>query len=69
MNTAPISIAADLATHLVGVREMLAPIIEASVGYRHQLIDAGFTPCAASAMAADFHRMVTTLITEKSVKA
>lgn len=54
---------------LATVTEMLAPLREAVVGYRRSLIDAGLDPVAASACAADFHRLVVTQMLAAAGKA
>jgi hypothetical protein len=47
-----------LASGIAQVREYLAPIDEAALGYRRQLEQAGWSPTAAEKMALAFHAML-----------
>lgn len=47
-----------LAEAIAGIKQVLAPIDEATIGYRKQLEEAGWSPTAAEHMALEFHRML-----------
>lgn len=47
-----------LAAAIIGVNHLLAPVLEATNGYRAQLVEAGYGKQAAESMAADYHRHV-----------
>jgi hypothetical protein len=46
----------QLAEGIAQLREMLAPIDEAAVGYRKHLEEQGWSPTIAEHMAFEFHR-------------
>lgn len=48
----------QLAEGIATMREMLAPIDEATAGYRKQLEAAGWSPTAAETMALQFHALL-----------
>ena len=48
----------DFATAIAQMRDILAPIDEAVLGYRKQLEEEGWSPTAAETMALEFHRML-----------
>ncbi|GGK61343.1 hypothetical protein Sme01_03040 [Sphaerisporangium melleum] len=53
----PDDVAHKLAQAVAQMREMLAPLDEATLGYRRQLEETGWSPEAAEEMALSFHRM------------
>lgn len=53
----PDEVAHQLAQAVAQMREMLAPVDEATLGYRRQLEENGWSPEAAEEMALSFHRM------------
>lgn len=48
-------LAASLAMAMVSIRVMFGPVIEAVIGYRRSMIEAGFTPGRAETMALEYH--------------
>lgn len=54
--------AATMAGLLAQMGEVMAPVREASIGYRAGLIADGFPPEEASRMAADYHGYVVTML-------
>lgn len=51
------------------VLEMMAPLREATIGYRAQMIDHGMDDESASRCAADFHRMTIEMTLDAQRKA
>lgn len=58
----PSKAVADMATAFVQVGELMRPILEASAGYRAQVIAAGFCVDAADMMAVEYHAALLALI-------
>jgi hypothetical protein len=58
------SVEAAVAEAIANVRDMFAPVREATTGYRSQLITEGITSTEADRMAADFHHMLMTIVTK-----
>lgn len=54
----PHEVANELAQAVAQVREMLAPVDEATLGYRRQLEENGWSPQAAEQMALSFHTLL-----------
>ena len=54
----PHEMANQLAQAIAGIKQVLAPIDEATSGYRTQLEAAGWSSHAAEKMALEFHRML-----------
>lgn len=52
------AMANQLAEAIAGIKQVLAPIDEATSGYRKQLEAAGWSSYAAEKMALEFHRML-----------
>lgn len=57
-----------MAEGLVAMSDIFAPMREAAVGYRAQMMEVGFPEDAAASMAADFHRSAMQLITANLLK-
>lgn len=53
---------AAVAIAIAQVRDMFAPVREATSGYRTSLLSEGISPGAADMMTADFHHMLTALV-------
>lgn len=51
-----------VAEAIAQVRDMFAPVREATIGYRTQLISEGVATGAADMMSADFHHMLTAVV-------
>lgn len=51
-----------LAAAMTGLNETIAPIREATLGYRQSLIDAGMGKEAADKCAADYHAWVMAML-------
>jgi hypothetical protein len=43
---------------LMELTEVMRPVIEATEGYRAQLLASGWSPAAAETMSVEFHRLV-----------
>jgi hypothetical protein len=54
----PNQIAHQMAEAVAQIREALAPIDEATMGYRKQLEEQGWSPTAAETMALGFHSLL-----------
>jgi hypothetical protein len=52
----------ELAQACATAREMTAPLDDAVMGYKRQLIEQGWGAAASEAMAVEFHRFVFTII-------
>lgn len=61
----PHDFANQLAEAIAKFNQMIAPIDEASVGYRHRLEEQGWSPTAAEAMALNYHSQLMNQIMGK----
>jgi hypothetical protein len=57
-----------MATALLKIREMTAPILDAVDGYRAECTKRGYSPTAAEKMAMDFHQGLVTAVFASSGK-
>ncbi len=48
----------QLTEALILLREVTAPVLEATDGYRQACLDHGYSPTAAEQMAVDYHRQL-----------
>lgn len=63
-NDATSDAAHEIAQLIANAREMFAPMDEAALGYRAQLINAGWGPSAAEQMAAQFFNLLIAMFTK-----
>lgn len=62
MTLDPGELAHQLAEGIAKIREALAPIDEATLGYKRQLEEQGWSPTAAEKMALAFHAMLLSYV-------
>ncbi len=58
----PADLVRQLTEGLMQIREVTAPILEATDGYRQACIEHGYSPTAAEQMAMDYHRQLVATV-------
>lgn len=55
----------NMADAMANFLDLILPVREAVLGYRHSLIEAGVGPDVADQMSADFHRLIVETIVKQ----